>query len=80
LKARRFLAALEKNDFQAASADFDETMAKVFGPEKMAAFWKQVPNQLSPFKRQTAARREVLGPYDVVLVTCEFEKTTLDAR
>lgn len=80
LKARQFLAALEKKDFQAATGDFDETMAKVFGPEKMAEFWKQVPNQLSPFKRQTAARREVLGPYDVVLVTCAFEKTTLDAR
>jgi len=80
MKARQFLAALEKNDFQAAVKDFDETMMKVFGPDKIAEFWKQAPTQLSPFKRQTAARKEQLGPYDIVLVTCEFEKTTLDAR
>ena len=80
MKARQFLAALENNDFQAAVKDFDETMMKVFGPDKIAEFWKQAPTQLSPFKRQTAARKEQLGPYDIVLVTCEFEKTTLDAR
>jgi len=81
VKARQFLAALEKKDFQAAAKDFDETMMKVSGPDKLAEFWKQVPDQLSPFKRQTAARRgEPLGGYGIVLVTCEFEKATLDAR
>jgi hypothetical protein len=55
-------------------------MMKVSGPEKLAEFWKQVPHQLGAFKRQTAARRDQLGPYDIALVTCEFEKTTLDAR
>lgn len=80
VKARAFLIALEKNDFQAAAKDFDATMLKVSGPDKLAAFWKAAPAQLSPFKRQTAARRDTLGSYDLVLVTCEFEKQTLDAR
>lgn len=79
-KARAFIAALEKNDFQAAAKDFDDTMLKLSGPDKLAAFWKSVPAQMSPFKRQTAARRDTLGAYDIVLVTCEFEKQTLDAR
>jgi dienelactone hydrolase len=79
-KARAFIAALEKNDFQVAAKDFDETMLKLSGPDKLAAFWKSVPAQMSPFKRQTAARRDTLGAYDIVLVTCEFEKQTLDAR
>ncbi|MGD0781958.1 MAG: alpha/beta fold hydrolase [Candidatus Aminicenantales bacterium] len=80
VKARAFLAALEKNDFQAAARDFDATMIKLSGPDKLAEFWKTVPAQLSPFKRQTAARRDTLGSYDIVLVTCEFEKQTLDIR
>ncbi len=80
IKARAFLIALEKNDFQAAAKDFDATMLKLSGPDKLAAFWKAAPAQLSPFKRQTAARRDTLGSYDIVLVTCEFEKQTLDAR
>ena len=80
IKARAFLDALNRGDFQAAAADFDETMMKVSGPEKLAEFWKQVPNQLGAFKKQTAARRDQLGPYDIALVTCEFERMTLDAR
>ena len=80
-KARAFLSALEKNDFKEAARDFDETMRKVSGPDKLAEFWtKQFPSQVGSFQRQTAARRDKLGAYDIVLVTCAFEKATLDAR
>jgi len=80
VKARAFLKALEKGDFEAAAKDFDATMMKVSGPEKLAEFWKQVPEKLGSFKKQTAARRDQFGGYEVALVTCEFEKVTLDAR
>ncbi len=79
-KARSFLERLDEGDFAGAAADFDATMIKVSGPDKLAAFWKEVPARLGAFRRQTAARREKLGPYDIVLVTCEFAKVTLDAR
>ncbi|MGE5740564.1 MAG: alpha/beta fold hydrolase, partial [Candidatus Aminicenantes bacterium RBG_16_66_30] len=80
-KAREFLTALEKGDFQLAVRDFDETMLKVSGPDKLEAMWKkQLPAQLGAFKKQAAARRDELQGYEVVLVTCEFEKATLDAR
>ncbi|MGZ7065994.1 MAG: alpha/beta fold hydrolase [Candidatus Aminicenantales bacterium] len=81
LKARQFVAALEKGDFNLAVRDFDETMLKVSGPDKLEPFWKeQFPKQVGAFKKQTAARREKLGAYEIVLVTCEFGKATLDAR
>jgi dienelactone hydrolase len=80
VKARAFLDALNRGDFAAAAKDFDETMMKVSGPDKLAEFWKQVPERMGAFKKQTAARREQLGNYEIVLVTCEFEKVTLDAR
>jgi dienelactone hydrolase len=80
VKARSLLEALNRGDFLAAASNFDETMMKTFGPEKLAEFWKQVPTRLGAFKRQTAARRDQLGAYDIALVTCEFEKVTLDAR
>jgi dienelactone hydrolase len=80
-KARALLTAMEKGDFELATRDFDATMLKVFGPEKIEAMWKtQLPAQLGAFKKQAAARREELQGYDIVLVTCEFEKATLDAR
>ena len=79
-KARAMLAALERGDFPAAAKDFDETMLNVSGPDKLEDFWKQVPEKLGVFKRQTAARRDRFAGYEVAYVTCEFEKVTLDAR
>ncbi len=81
VKAREFLTALEKGDFKLAARDFDETMFKVSGPEKLEALWKgQLPKQLGAFKKQTASRRDLLQGYEIVLITCEFEKATLDTR
>jgi dienelactone hydrolase len=81
VKAREFLAALEKGDFTLAARDFDETMLKVSGPDKLAAFWRdQFPKQVGAFKRQTAARRDQSGVYELVFITCEFEKATLDIK
>jgi dienelactone hydrolase len=81
VKARALLAAMEKADFQGAILDFDETMLKVFGPDKVEAMWtKQLPAQVGAFKQQGPARREQFQGYEIVLVTCEFEKATLDAR
>jgi dienelactone hydrolase len=80
VKARAFLDALNRGDFEAAAGYFDATMLKVSGPDKLAEFWKEVPVRMGAFKRQTAARRDRMGEYEVALVTCEFEKVTLDAR
>ncbi len=81
VKARAFLTALDQGDFSAAARDFDETMLKVSGPDKLATFWKdQFPKQVGAFKKQTAARREASGAYELVFITCEFAKATLDIK
>jgi len=81
VKARALLTAMEKGDFKPAVRDFDETMLKALGPEKLEPMWKsQLPAQLGAFKKQGTARRDQLQGYEIVLVTCEFEKASLDAR
>ena len=81
IKARAFLEALAKGDFQGAVRDFDETMLKVSGPDKLEPMWtKQLPAQVGAFKQQGPARREQFQGYEIVLVTCSFEKAVLDAR
>ena len=80
VKARAMFDALARGDFAAAARDFDETMMKVSGPDKLEEFWSQVPEKLGVFKRQTAARRDQFAGYEVAYITCEFEKVTLDAR
>jgi dienelactone hydrolase len=80
-KARAFLFALEKGDYPLATREFDATMLKVFGPDKIEAMWaKQLPAQVGAFKQQGPARREQLQGYEIVLITCSFEKALLDAR
>ena len=81
VKAREFISAMEKGDFQLAVRDFDPTMLKLSGPEKLEPMWtKQLPAQVGAFKQQGPARREQLQGYEIVLITCSFEKTMLDAR
>ncbi|MCX6561404.1 MAG: alpha/beta fold hydrolase [Candidatus Aminicenantes bacterium] len=80
LKAEAFIDALAGGDFESAARDFDAVMRGVSGPDKLAAFWKDLPSRLGSFRRRTASRRDTLGAYAIVLVTCEFEKTALDVR
>ncbi|MBN2206326.1 MAG: DUF3887 domain-containing protein, partial [Candidatus Aminicenantes bacterium] len=80
VKSRAMIAALAAGDFEAAAKDFDATMLKAASPSKLAEFWKSTPARMGEFRKQTAARRAKEDPYDVVFVTCEFAKTTLDAK
>ena len=81
VKAREFIAAMAKGDFTLAVSGFDETMLKAMPAATLEALWtKQLPAQVGAFKQQGPARREELQGYQIVLVTCSFEKTLLDAR
>jgi hypothetical protein len=49
VKARTFLSAMAKGDFASATRDFDETMLKVSGPDKLEPMWtKQLPAHYEP--------------------------------
>jgi dienelactone hydrolase len=80
-KAEAFVDAMSRGDYASAALGLDQKMTEVFGPDKMAEFWKAVPEKFGAFRRYAASRRDnPLPPYEIVLVTCEFEKVTLDAR
>ncbi len=79
-QARAFVATLDKGEFKAAVKDFDETMKKVLPDDKLEATWKGLVGQVGALKKQGGARREKVDKYDVVTITCDFEKTKLDAR
>lgn len=78
--AKNFIKALEKGDYEAAVKNFDETMTKAAPPEKMKQVWETVINQVGELKQQTGIRTESLPKYDIVYITCEFEKWTLDVK
>jgi hypothetical protein len=81
LKAEAFVDAMSRGDYASAALGLDQKMTEVFGPDKMAAFWKAIPDRFGALRRRAASRRDnPIAPYEIVLVTCEFEKVTLDAR
>ncbi len=78
--ARAFVEAQAKGNFAAAMKEFDEAMKKASPADKMEATWKLIQKQVGPFQKQLGTRQEQQGKYDIVAVTCQFEKMTLDVR
>jgi uncharacterized protein len=78
--ARAFVTALVKEDFAAATKNFDATMRNAMPADKLRATWKLIIGQVGAFKEQRTARSEKLENYHLVFVTCEFEKATLEAK
>lgn len=79
-RAQAFVAALEKGDFEAAGKDFTGAMKKALPKDKLETLWGTLQKQVGKFKKQGRMRLEPTGLYQVVYVTCEFEKATLEAR
>lgn len=72
--------ALVKGDYSAAGKNFDGVMEKALPAEKRKDLWETLVKQVGAFQKRTATRVEKAGKYDVVLVTCQFEKAKLDVR
>ena len=71
---------LANQQFSAVTEDFNETLKNELPPEKLEEAWKATIDQMGPFKRQIGLRTEKQADYDVVSVTCEFEKGALDVK
>lgn len=77
---KEFVELLSKEDFAGAVARFDSTMKTVLPEAKLRETWQTLQSQAGPFQKQLGARATQVQGYDVALVTCQFEQTTLDAK
>lgn len=71
---------LAKNKFTKITEAFDETMKANLPAEKLGEVWKATIEQAGAFKKQIGSRKEKALEYDVIFVTCEFEKGNLDVK
>jgi len=78
--AEHLVDLLSKSDFSAAYGQFDGVMKTALPEAKLKEVWEALQGQVGPFKKRTQTRALKYGTLDVVLVTCEFEKTSLDAK
>lgn len=77
---KQFVELLAKEDFAGAVAQFDATMKAGLPEPKLRETWQAVQAQAGPFQKQLGARATKVAGYDVVLVTCQFERTALDTK
>jgi dienelactone hydrolase len=79
-KANAMIDAIAKGDAAVAINDFDAVMKEKMPAEKFTEAWKSLTKQLGKFEKRTSVRAANSGKYDVVYVTCKFEKLSLDAK
>jgi dienelactone hydrolase len=78
--ANKYLDLFIKGEYAEASKNYDETMTKVFPPDKLEATWKGLLKQVGALRSRGQPRLEKLGKYQIVIVPCTFEKAELNAR
>lgn len=77
---RAFVALLEKGDFDKATGDFSKAMLNVLPADKLKDIWEKIVGTVGAFQKQLSREVEKDGRRDVVIVTCQFEKTIMDLR
>jgi len=78
--AKKFIDLLAAHDFAAAVKRFDPAMTAALPADKLADVWKTLNAQAGPFQKQTGARAAKESKYQVIFVTCKFEKADLEAK
>lgn len=78
--AQRFVEQMSRGEYDKAVAAFDATMQQAMPAAKLETTWKGVLQSAGAFKRLTSSRLDKAAMYDIVHVTCEFEKAMLDVR
>jgi uncharacterized protein len=76
----RWVDLLAAGDFSNAVARFDATMRVALPEPKLQEVWLTLQTQAGAYQKRLRARVMKQGPYDMVLVSCQFERATLDAK
>ncbi len=79
-QAKDLVNLLASGDYKKAVENFDDTMKKELLADKLKEVWNSLIVQSGAFVEQRGTRMEKIIGYDVVFVTCKFEKAVLDAK
>lgn len=81
-QAQDFVDALAAGEFDKAVGGFDDTMTKAMPAAQLKTTWATVETQAGKFQKRRSSRIEKakVKDYDIVFVTCDFEKAALDVK
>lgn len=78
--AEQFIDSMAKGDFTTAVVDFDAAMTQAMPALRLKPTWDQLISQCGPFQKRLGFRTEKYQQYDITYVTCQFERSVLDAK
>ena len=78
--ATQLVELLAAGNFSNAVSRFDATMRAALPEPKLREAWQAVLKQAGPFQKQVRTRVLKQAGYDIVLVSCRFERAALDTR
>jgi pimeloyl-ACP methyl ester carboxylesterase len=77
--ARAFVEQVHKGDFAKATQNFDAAMLQALPPNELGKFWEvMVVGKAGAFKKVVGTRVGAKDGFDLVYVTCEFDKGRFD--
>jgi fermentation-respiration switch protein FrsA (DUF1100 family) len=80
IAATEFVDLLVAEDFSAATNLCNATMKDALQATSLAQTWQQLLNQVGPFQQRLETRQQKYQQYDIVFVTCEFERANIDVK
>lgn len=79
-RARDFVVLLKEGRFNEAYGLFNEQMAAAITVGQLEAIWNGVIGEVGAYKGITGTRATTEAGYEVVYVTTEFERASLDVK
>lgn len=78
--AKKHVDAMARGDFAGVFKSFDPAMKSALPQDKLQITWSVLNDQVGGYKRQIGTRTETVEQYDVVYVTCEFERASINIK
>ena len=79
-RSKEVAGSLDKNEFEAVVAQFDEAMQKALPKDALEKTWNLLHKQIGSLKKTGKSRQVKSDPYEVVFVECEFERGKLELK
>lgn len=78
--ATDWINLLVAGKFDEAVESFDSTMTQMMPADKLQAAWNSIIAQFGVFKDIKGTKTSPYGAYNIVFVTCNFDKAALDIQ
>jgi uncharacterized protein len=71
---------LARGEFTSVTNRFDEVLQKSLPPEKLKQAWFSLREQVGPYKKHITTQNRKRQQYNVVQMTCAFERSPVDIK